>query len=184
MEEKNLRRSSENINTADTAATDASVKPARSARSSGSARSAKADKTVKTAKSAKTAKAEKAESAQTSQTAKKPAPRRTKKQQGDVIFALDIGTRTVVGVLAEKTADSYRLIDMQTQAHESRSMTDGQIEDIEIRQDCAGAETVHKASAGMHCRRRTRAENPPAQEQLRCFRAEVDNRRGYPRRRA
>jgi len=131
MEEKNLRRSSENINTADTAATDASVKPARSARSSGSARSAKADKTVKTAKSAKTAKAEKAESAQTSQTAKKPAPRRTKKQQGDVIFALDIGTRTVVGVLAEKTADSYRLIDMQTQAHESRSMTDGQIEDID-----------------------------------------------------
>ena len=178
MEEKNLRRSSENINTADTAATDASVKPARSARSSGSARSAKADKTVKTAKSAKTAKAEKAESTQTSQTAKKPAPRRTKKQQGDVIFALDIGTRTVVGVLAEKTADSYRLIDMQTQAHESRSMTDGQIE------DCAGAETVHKASAGMHCRRRTSAENPPAQEQLRCFRAEVDNRRGYPRRRA
>ena len=119
MEEKNLRRSSENINTADTAATDASVKPARSARSSGSARSAKADKTVKTAKSAKTAKAEKAESTQTSQTAKKPAPRRTKKQQGDVIFALDIGTRTVVGVLAEKTADSYRLIDMQTQAHET-----------------------------------------------------------------
>ena len=131
MEEKNLRRSSENINTADTAATDASVKPARSARSSGSARSAKADKTVKTAKSAKTAKAEKAESTQTSQTAKKSAPRRTKKQQGDVIFALDIGTRTVVGVLAEKTADSYRLIDMQTQAHESRSMTDGQIEDID-----------------------------------------------------
>lgn len=48
-----------------------------------------------------------------------------------MIFALDIGTRTVVGVLAEKTADSYRLIDMQTQAHESRSMTDGQIEDID-----------------------------------------------------
>lgn len=64
-------------------------------------------------------------------TAKKTTPRRTKKQQGDIIFALDIGTRTVVGVLAEKTADGYKLIDMETQAHESRSMTDGQIEDIE-----------------------------------------------------
>lgn len=62
---------------------------------------------------------------------KKSAPRRTKKQQGDVIFALDIGTRTVVGVLAEKTQDGYKLIDMETQAHESRSMTDGQIEDID-----------------------------------------------------
>ncbi len=62
---------------------------------------------------------------------KKTAPRRTKKQQGDVIFALDIGTRTVVGVLAEKTQDGYKLIDMETQAHESRSMTDGQIEDID-----------------------------------------------------
>lgn len=62
---------------------------------------------------------------------KKNAPRRTKKQQGDVIFALDIGTRTVVGVLAEKTQDGYKLIDMETQVHESRSMTDGQIEDID-----------------------------------------------------
>lgn len=62
---------------------------------------------------------------------KKTAPRRTKKQQSDVIFALDIGTRTVVGVLAEKTQDGYKLIDMETQAHESRSMTDGQIEDID-----------------------------------------------------
>ena len=62
---------------------------------------------------------------------KKTAPRRTKKQQGDVIFALDIGTRTVVGVLAQKTQDGYKLIDMETQAHESRSMTDGQIEDID-----------------------------------------------------
>lgn len=64
-------------------------------------------------------------------TTRKTSPRRTKKQQGDIIFALDIGTRTVVGVLAEKTADGYKLIDMETQAHESRSMTDGQIEDID-----------------------------------------------------
>lgn len=59
------------------------------------------------------------------------APRRTKKQQGDMIFALDIGTRTVVGILAQRDGDGYRIIDMETREHESRSMTDGQIEDID-----------------------------------------------------
>lgn len=63
--------------------------------------------------------------------AKSSAPRRTKKQQGGMIFALDIGTRTVVGILAQKDGDGYKLIDMETREHESRSMTDGQIEDID-----------------------------------------------------
>ncbi|MGN1339188.1 MAG: cell division protein FtsA [Oscillospiraceae bacterium] len=80
-----------------------------------------AEKPAKTANSVK--------SSGTSAPAKKP--RRTKKQQGDIVFALDIGTRTVVGVLAEKTAAGYKVIDMETVAHESRSMTDGQIEDID-----------------------------------------------------
>lgn len=57
--------------------------------------------------------------------------RRTKKQQGEVVFALDIGTRTVVGILAQKTDNGYKIIDMETVEHEKRSMTDGQIEDIE-----------------------------------------------------
>lgn len=56
---------------------------------------------------------------------------RTKRQQGDTIFALDIGTRTVVGILAEKTEKGYKVLDMETAAHTKRSMTDGQIEDIE-----------------------------------------------------
>ena len=80
------------------------------------------------AKAAKTSKASgTAKSAKTSAT----RPRRTKRQQGDTVFALDIGTRTVVGVLAEKTSAGYKVIDMETIAHESRSMTDGQIEDID-----------------------------------------------------
>lgn len=53
-----------------------------------------------------------------------------KEPQGDVIFALDIGTRTVVGVLAKKTPQGCQIIDMVTVAHEKRSMADGQIEDI------------------------------------------------------
>ena len=61
-------------------------------------------------------------------TAKKPAQK--KDAQGDVIFALDIGTRTVVGVLAKNTPQGCQIIDMVTVAHEKRSMADGQIEDI------------------------------------------------------
>ncbi len=53
-----------------------------------------------------------------------------KEAQGDVIFALDIGTSTVVGVLAKKTPQGIQVTDMVTTVHEKRSMADGQIEDI------------------------------------------------------
>ncbi len=53
------------------------------------------------------------------------------RQQGKTIFALDIGTRTVVGVVAEKDDnDCYHILDMETVPHTKRSMSDGQIEDI------------------------------------------------------
>lgn len=70
----------------------------------------------------------------TSKTSKPSAQKKTsakKEPQGDVVFALDIGTRTVVGVLAKKTPQGCRIIDMVTVAHEKRSMADGQIEDIQ-----------------------------------------------------
>ena len=50
--------------------------------------------------------------------------------QGDIIFALDIGTRTIVGVLAKKLATGCEILDIETVAHEKRCMNDGQIEDI------------------------------------------------------
>lgn len=62
---------------------------------------------------------------------KKTEPLAKKAAQGDTIFALDIGTRTVVGVLAKKTPNGCKIIDMETVVHEKRSMADGQIEDIE-----------------------------------------------------
>lgn len=61
---------------------------------------------------------------------KKPV-RHTRKKQGDIIFALDIGTRTVVGILAQKQENGYKILDMETVIHDKRSMTDGQIEDID-----------------------------------------------------
>lgn len=60
---------------------------------------------------------------------KPPAPPR-RIPQGDVIFALDIGTHSVIGVLARKTDQGCRIIDIEKLVHEQRSMTDGQIEDI------------------------------------------------------
>lgn len=46
------------------------------------------------------------------------------------IFALDIGTRSVIGLLLEQTNKSYKLIDYVMQEHEERSMLDGQIHDV------------------------------------------------------
>ena len=53
-----------------------------------------------------------------------------KKEQGDYIFALDIGTRTVVGIIGEKDGDKYRVADCVVVPHSRRAMVDGQIEDI------------------------------------------------------
>lgn len=76
---------------------------------------------------------------------------RTKKQQGDVIFALDIGTRTVIGILAQKTDKGYKILDMEVAEHEKRSMTDGQIEDIE-----AVAEIIKTVKTALEKRRSIR----------------------------
>ncbi|TGB04032.1 cell division protein FtsA [Halobacillus salinus] len=46
------------------------------------------------------------------------------------IFALDIGTRSVVGIIMEKADDSFRVVDLVTREHEERSMLDGQIHDV------------------------------------------------------
>ena len=86
--------------------------------------------------------------------AKTARPSRTKRRQGSTIFALDIGTRTVVGLLAEKTENGIKLIDMESAAHEKRSMTDGQIEDIE-----AVAQVIKSVKAALEKRRSIKLEH-------------------------
>lgn len=49
----------------------------------------------------------------------------------EVIFSLDIGTRTVVGTLSRKEDDQYIILDHEMLAHPERAMYDGQIHDIE-----------------------------------------------------
>lgn len=51
-------------------------------------------------------------------------------QQGDKIFALDIGTRTVVGIVGERDGDKFRVLEYVVVPHTRRAMVDGQIEDI------------------------------------------------------
>lgn len=47
------------------------------------------------------------------------------------IFALDIGTRTVIGVVGERLeGDAFRVLDHEQMEHPGRAMMDGQVEDI------------------------------------------------------
>ncbi|MBB5172776.1 cell division protein FtsA [Texcoconibacillus texcoconensis] len=46
------------------------------------------------------------------------------------IFALDIGTRSVVGLLLHKQSDGYKVIDIKQREHRERSMLDGQIHNV------------------------------------------------------
>jgi cell division ATPase FtsA len=51
-------------------------------------------------------------------------------QPHEKIFALDIGTRSVVGLIVEPVDDKFRVIDCAIQEHSERSMLDGQIHDV------------------------------------------------------
>lgn len=48
----------------------------------------------------------------------------------DLIFALDIGTRTVVGIVGYYEKENFRVIAAEVYEHKSRAMLDGQIHDI------------------------------------------------------
>lgn len=74
--------------------------------------------------------------------AKKPATKKTAQnkttakkvkytEQGNLIFAMDIGTRTIVGILGEEINDVFYLRDYEVVPHSKRAMVDGQVEDIE-----------------------------------------------------
>jgi cell division protein FtsA len=53
------------------------------------------------------------------------------KMPNDRIFSLDIGTRTVVGVIGQQDEEKYRVTHYEIMEHPSRAMFDGQIHDIE-----------------------------------------------------
>ncbi|MGM8365864.1 cell division protein FtsA [Virgibacillus sp. W0181] len=48
----------------------------------------------------------------------------------ELIFALDIGTQSVTGILLEKTNEKFRVVDYCVKEHQKRSMLDGQIHHV------------------------------------------------------
>ena len=54
-----------------------------------------------------------------------------KAQEQDMIFALDIGTRSIVGVVGRPVGGRLKVLDIEMAEHESRAMLDGQIDNIQ-----------------------------------------------------
>jgi len=50
----------------------------------------------------------------------------------DLIFALDIGTRTIVGLVGVEEGDKLKILAVEIKEHKSRAMLDGQIHDISL----------------------------------------------------
>ncbi|MCK1996726.1 pilus assembly protein PilM [Psychrobacillus psychrodurans] len=46
------------------------------------------------------------------------------------LFALDIGTRSVVGIILEEHGDSFHVVDILVEEHKERAMVDGQIHNV------------------------------------------------------
>lgn len=54
-----------------------------------------------------------------------------KAQEQDMIFALDIGTRSIVGVVGQPVGGRFKVLDIEIAEHGSRAMLDGQIDNIQ-----------------------------------------------------
>ncbi|MBO4267079.1 MAG: rod shape-determining protein, partial [Lachnospiraceae bacterium] len=54
-----------------------------------------------------------------------------KKNPGQLVFGLDIGTRSVVGTVGYRTGETFHVVAQCERQHDTRSMLDGQIHDIE-----------------------------------------------------
>ena len=54
-----------------------------------------------------------------------------KKNPGQLVFGLDIGTRSIVGTVGYRTDDTFHVVAQCERKHETRAMLDGQIHDIE-----------------------------------------------------
>ncbi len=63
-----------------------------------------------------------------------------KAQEQDLVFALDIGTRSIVGVVGRPAGGRLKVLDIEMAEHSSRAMLDGQIDNIQ--QVAALARTV------------------------------------------
>ena len=54
-----------------------------------------------------------------------------RKNPGQLVFGLDIGTRSIVGTVGYRTDETFHVVAQCEKKHDTRSMLDGQIHDIE-----------------------------------------------------
>ena len=52
------------------------------------------------------------------------------KYPGQLVFGLDIGTRSIVGTVGYRVGDKFYVVTQSIREHTTRSMLDGQIHDI------------------------------------------------------
>ena len=58
-------------------------------------------------------------------------PEEMKQQDTGLVFALDIGTRSIIGVAGRVVDERLEVVAIEKEEHGKRAMIDGQIEDIE-----------------------------------------------------
>ena len=49
---------------------------------------------------------------------------------GQLVFGLDIGTRSIVGTVGYRADDKFHIVAQYSKEHDTRAMLDGQIHDI------------------------------------------------------
>lgn len=78
--------------------------------------------------------------------------------KNDYVFALDIGTRTVVGIILESTEDIYQIKAVEVLEHETRAMLDGQIHNVtRVAQEVDGVKSRLEKSCDIRLREVTAA---------------------------
>lgn len=72
----------------------------------------------------------------------------------EVVFALDIGTRTIVGIAGVEEEGGFRVVATEVKEHRSRAMLDGQIHDIDqVAQLAAEVKTKLEKQLGFELKR-------------------------------
>ena len=91
----------------------------------------------KTAKKKTTSKKSTSKKSTSKTPAKKKEPKVLRPQEESEIFALDIGTRTIVGIIGHMSENAFCIDHAISVPHKQRAMIDGQIEDIPVVADVA-----------------------------------------------
>ncbi len=72
-------------------------------------------------------------------------------QSRDLIFALDIGTRSIIGMVGRTEGERVHILAVEKQEHSKRAMIDGQIEDI-VQVGKVAAQVTARLEARLNCK--------------------------------